>query len=266
MGTEGTGRRTGAGGAGGAGERDTTRGAAPTPATAAARVTPTPSGTPPAAGAAAPPVTRILVVDDHPVVRRGLAVAVLASAAYDVVGEAGSGEEAVRLFAALRPDLVLMDLVMPGMGGVAAIRAIRALDPEARILVLTNYPEGELVEAALQAGALGYHLKGVDLGALADAIGQAARGVASLAPEAAQALVAASRATRELGQGELTAREREVLALLVRGLSNAAIAAALVVTVATVKFHVRGIRTKLGTATRTETVAVALRRGLVPGP
>jgi NarL family two-component system response regulator LiaR len=209
--------------------------------------------------------SRVLIVDDHPVLRRGLAVSLLAFPEFEVVGEAGSGEEALRLFSELRPDLVLMDLMMPGMGGVAAIRAIRALDPAAKILVLSNYPDGVLVQEALKAGAIGYELKGTDIDTLVNTIRRAREGTPTLAPVAAQALVRLSNSAPRLGD-DLTAREREVLALLVRGLPNTAIAEALVVTEATVKFHVRGIRAKLGTATRTQTVAVALQHHLASTP
>ncbi len=210
-------------------------------------------------------VTRVMIVDDHPVLRRGLRASLLSFPDFEVVGEAGSGEEAVRLFAQVRPDIILMDLVMPGMGGVSAIRAIRAIAPDAKIMVVSTYEEGDLVQEAFQAGAIGYQLKGIEIDDLVNAIRQAVSGILSLAPAAAQSLVRTTATTttaRKLGD-DLTEREREVLTLLARGLPNAAIADRMVVTVATVKFHLRSIRLKLGTKTRTETVAVALQNRLI---
>jgi len=209
--------------------------------------------------------TRVLIVDDHPLMRRGLALSLLTFPEFEVVGEAGSGEEALRLLEQVRPNLVLMDLMMPGMGGVATIRAIHELAPETKILVLSNYPEGHLVQEALRAGAIGYQLKDADVDQVVTTIRMAIWGMPSLAPAAAQSLVGVASDTRKLGD-DLSAREREVLALLVRGLSNTAIAEALVVTEATVKFHLHGIRRKMGTTTRTQTVAVALQHHLVPPP
>jgi DNA-binding NarL/FixJ family response regulator len=215
-------------------------------------------------GPDSPQTTRVLIVDDHPLMRRGLALS-LTFPEFEVVGEVGSGEEALRLLEQVRPNLVLMDLMMPGMGGVATIRAIHELAPETKILVLSNYPEGHLVQEALRAGAIGYQLKDADVDQLVTTIRMAIWGMPSLAPAAAQSLVGVASDTRKLGD-DLSAREREALALLVRGLSNTAIAEALVVTEATVKFHLHSIRRKLGTTTRTQTVAVALQHHLVPPP
>lgn len=208
-------------------------------------------------------VTRVMIVDDHPVFRRGLTASLLSFPDFEIVGEAGSGEEAVRVFEQVRPDIILMDLMMPGMGGISAIRAIRETAPEAKIMVLSMYEEGDLIQEALQAGAIGYQLKGVEVDDLVSAIRQTVSGIPSLAPAAAQSLVRTTRTARKLG-GDLTVREREVLNLLARGLPNTAIAEQMVVTVATVKYHLRSIRSKLGTKTRTETVAVALQNRLIP--
>lgn len=210
-------------------------------------------------------VTRVMIVDDHPVVRRGIKLSLLSFPEFEVVGEAASGEEAIRLLEDVHPDIILMDLVMPGMGGLLAIRAIHDVTPDARIIVLTSFEEGGLVQEALQAGAIGYQLKGGEIDELVNAVRLAAGGIPTLAPAAAQALVRVTSAARKFGD-DLTDREREVLALLARGLPNTAIAKNLVVTVATVKFHLRSIRSKLGTSTRTETVAVALQNRLVPPP
>jgi NarL family two-component system response regulator LiaR len=203
-------------------------------------------------------VTRVMIVDDHPVLRKGLRASLLFFAEFEIVGEAGSGEEALRLLDQVQPDIILMDLLMPGMGGVAAIRLIREIAPDMKILVLSTYEEGDLVQEALKAGAIGYQLKGMEIEELVTAIRQAVRGVPTLAPAAAQALVRNTAKTPMLGN-DLTDREREVLALLAKGLSNATIADQMVVTVATVKFHLRSIRAKLGTKTRTETVALSLQ-------
>jgi two-component system, NarL family, response regulator LiaR len=205
-------------------------------------------------GPDSPQTTRVLIVDDHPLMRRGLALS-LTFPEFEVVGEVGSGEEALRLLEQVRPNLVLMDLMMPGMGGVATIRAIHELAPETK----------HLVQEALRAGAIGYQLKDADVDQLVTTIRMAIWGMPSLAPAAAQSLVGVASDTRKLGD-DLSAREREALALLVRGLSNTAIAEALVVTEATVKFHLHSIRRKLGTTTRTQTVAVALQHHLVPPP
>lgn len=207
--------------------------------------------------------TRLLIVDDHTVVRNGIAFSLLAFPDIEIVGEASSGEEALRQYAKLQPDVVLMDLQMPGMGGVAAIQALRDAYPDVRVIALTGFQEGNLVEEALQAGALGYLLKDVAVEDLAKAIRLAHRGMPVLAPAAAQALVhAVVNRPPKLGQ-DLTEREREVLDLLAVGMSNQQIAQRLVITPATVKFHTRSIRSKLGTSSRTETVVLALQHHLV---
>jgi NarL family two-component system response regulator LiaR len=206
--------------------------------------------------------TRVLIVDDHPLLLRGLRAALLSFPDFEIVGEASSGEEAVRRFAAVRPDIVLMDLVMPGMGGIGAIRRILELTPEAKILVVSNYEEGDRVQQAFQAGAVGYQAKGAQIEDLVMAIRQAVRGISSLASSAVQALIQTTRQARQLGD-DLSDRELEVLTLLAQGLTNRAIADRMVVAVSTVKFHLHSIRAKLGTTTRTETVAVALQNHLI---
>ena len=213
-----------------------------------------------------PPLTRVLIVDDHTVVRNGIAFSLLAYTDIEVVAQASTGEEALRLCAeaAVLPDVVLMDIMMPGMGGVATIRALHEDFPQVHVIALTSFQEGSLVEEALQAGAIGYLLKDVAIDELAKAIRLAARGMPILAPAAAQALVhTVVRRPPPIGQ-DLTDREREVLGLLAEGLSNQQIAERLVITPATVKFHTRSIRSKLGTSSRTETVVIALNNHLVP--
>jgi NarL family two-component system response regulator LiaR len=204
---------------------------------------------------------RVLIVDDHAVVRGGLRLFLLAFDDLELVGEANSGERALAMCAEVQPDVVLMDLMMPGMGGVEAIRLIRQRQPQVQVIALTSFPEDELVQAALRAGAISYLLKTISAGELAAAIRAAAAGQATLAPEATQALL------RQAGPPpighDLTERERQVLALLVQGLSNAEIAARLVISESTAKFHVGNILAKLQAGSRAEAVAIALQSGLV---
>jgi NarL family two-component system response regulator LiaR len=207
---------------------------------------------------------RVLLVDDHAVVRSGLGAFLLAFEDLELVGEAGSGEEAVRLCQQLAPDVVLMDLVMPKMDGAAATRAIRERCPQIQVIALTSFKEKELVQGALEAGAIGYLLKNVSAGQLADAIRAAHAGQPTLSPEATQALVQAATEAPAPG-GDLTPREREVLALMVEGQTNPQIAEKLVVSLSTVKFHVSGILSKLGVGSRTEAVALAVKQNLLGG-
>lgn len=204
--------------------------------------------------------TRVLIVDDHVVVRSGLTAILLAFDDLELVGEAPGGHAAIELCATRQPDVVLMDLVMPEMDGATATRAIRRAHPHTQVIALTSFHEGELVTDALQAGAIGYLLKNVSADELAGAIRAAASGRPTLAPEAAHVLI--QQATRPPAP-VLSSREREILALMAQGLNNPDIAARLVIGRATVKFHVSNILTKLGAASRTEAVALALQQRLV---
>jgi NarL family two-component system response regulator LiaR len=204
---------------------------------------------------------KVMIVDDHAVVRSGLSAFLLAFDDLEHVGDATGGAEAVSKCMSLRPDVVLMDLVMPEVDGAEATRRIKGACPEVQVIALTSYKEDDLVQGVLKAGAISYLLKNVTADELADAIRGAHAGRSTLAPEAAQVLVkAATEPTQNEG---LTSRELEVLRLMVHGDSNPDIAEKLFVSRSTVKFHVSNILMKLGTATRTEAVAVAVQRRLV---
>jgi NarL family two-component system response regulator LiaR len=205
---------------------------------------------------------RVFIVDDQPVVRSGLAAFLMAYDDLELVGQAGGGDEARTLCAQLQPDVVLMDLMMPGMDGVQAIGHIREVCPDTRFIALTSFPEEDLVEGALRAGAISYMLKNAQASELADAIRAAYEGRSTISPEAAQALVRV--ATQEPVPGhDLSDRELEVLALMAEGLSNPEIADRLVVSRSTIKFHVSSILSKLSASSRTEAVALAMQNGLL---
>jgi NarL family two-component system response regulator LiaR len=212
---------------------------------------------------AEPALIRVMLVDDHAVVRSGLGAFLMAFDDLELVAEAGSGEEAVAMCNRLRPDVVLMDLKMPGMDGAAATRQIREHWPEIQVVALTSFKEEELVERALEAGAIGYLLKNVSAEELAEAIRAARVGRPTLAPEAAQALIQSARKPPAPGH-DLTERELEVLALMVEGMSNPEIAERLFVSRSTIKFHVSNVLSKLGVASRTEAVSLALKCDLIP--
>lgn len=204
---------------------------------------------------------RVLIVDDHGMVRRGLAAYLKNEATLLVIGEARDGEEAIEACATDHPDVVLMDLVMPGMGGVEATRVIRQRWPRVQVVVLTSFGEKDLVQQALRAGATSYLLKNVSGEDLSAAIHDAYAGRTILAPEAVQALIAPGT-PKKLPGVELTPREREVLALLSKGLSNPEIARRLSVRPATIKTHVSKILTKLGVTSRGEAIALAITHRL----
>ena len=205
----------------------------------------------------------VLIVDDHAVVRNGIRFSLLAFDDIELVGEAESGEDALRLCGKVQPGVILMDMVMPGMDGVATTRGILERYPQVRVIALTSFHEGGLVEEALQAGAVGYLLKDAAIDELADAIRAVHAGRSILSPAAAQALAQATLQSSELGW-DLTERQQEVLALIVEGLSNAEIAERLTISLPTARFHVSAILSKLGATNRAEAAALAVKHHLIP--
>ena len=205
---------------------------------------------------------RVLLVDDHSVVRSGLSAMLSAEAGLELAGEAADGAEAVRLCQRLKPDVVLMDLLMPVMDGVSATRAIHESCPQSRIIILTSFKEREQVDGALKAGAMSYLLKNVSASELVSAIRAAMSGQSKLSSEATQVLIEEMRspAARDY---DLTGREKEILSLMIDGLANTAIAERLGVSPSTAKFHVSNVLSKLGVTSRTEAVSLALKQKLV---
>jgi NarL family two-component system response regulator LiaR len=205
---------------------------------------------------------RVMLVDDHTMVRRGLATFLKVFDDFKLVGEAENGADAILLCAEVLPDVILMDMVMPEMDGATATRIIRQKFPHVQVIALTSFKEGALIKNALEAGAIGYVLKDISADDLARAIRAAHAGRATLSPEAAQSLVETANLSPTPGL-DLTDRERAVLALMVEGLNNTQIAGRLTVSPSTVKSHVSNILSKLGVSSRTEAVTLALRHGLV---
>ena len=205
---------------------------------------------------------QVMLVDDHNVVRSGLATFLRAYDDLELVGEARNGLEALNLCHKKKPHVILMDLMMPEMDGIAATRAILADYPEIKIIAMTSFEEEELVHGVLAAGAISYLLKNVSSDELAKAIRDAVSGRSTLSPEAARVLVQATRPTKQ-SLFDLTEREKEVLNLVVQGQSNQQIAEALVISVATVKAHISSILSKLQVSSRAEASAYAIKHKIV---
>ena len=205
---------------------------------------------------------QVMLVDDHNVVRSGLAAFLRAYEDMELVGEAKNGVEAVNLCHARKPDVILMDLMMPEMDGIAATRAILADNPDIKIIAMTSFEEEALVHDVLAAGAISYLIKNVTSDELASAIRAAYLGRSTLSPEATRALIQATRPTKE-PSFDLTEREREVLNLVVQGQSNQQIADNLVIGLATVKAHISSILSKLQVSSRSEAIAFAIKNKLV---
>lgn len=206
---------------------------------------------------------RVMLVDDHAMVRKGLVTFLKIFDGLLLVGEAENGAAAIKLCGEVKPDVILMDMVLPDMDGAETTRQIRRQFQHVQVIVLTSFKEGGLIKKALEAGAIGYLLKDVSADELARAIWSAHAGRAILSPEAAQSLVETANLPPVPGL-DLTEREREVLALMTEGLSNIQIATRLGVSSSTIKSHVSNVLSKLGVASRTEAVTLALRSRIVP--
>lgn len=207
---------------------------------------------------------RVMIVDDHDIVRRGLSTFLNGYDDLLLVGEAANGQDALRVCGEVHPQVVLMDMMLPDMDGVALTRSIRGLYPDTQVVMLTSSKDGDLVQAALQAGAIGYMLKNISVKEMAKTIRAAYAGMPSLAPEATQALIDLTVQPRVSPPNyNLTERERTILKLLVQGLTNQEIADQIFVSRATVKVHVSTILSKLGVQNRVEAVRLAIQQSLV---
>jgi two-component system NarL family response regulator len=200
---------------------------------------------------------RIMIVEDHHIVRQGFMALLQTIADFEIVAQAADGEQAVTLFHEHTPDVTLMDLRLPGIGGVETITRIRQTHPEARIIVLTTFDGDEDIYRALQAGARGYLLKGMDIAELIEAIRTVHRGKSRIPAAVAE------RLAERLAGPALTERETDVLRLIVAGKSNKEIASALFISEATVKTHINNLLSKLGVTDRTQAATTALQRGIV---
>ena len=208
------------------------------------------------------PIIRVITVDDHEITRSGIAFSLQAFKDLELVGEAPNGEITLKLCGELEPDVVLMDMQMPCMDGVQTTQAIREQNPRIQILALTSFYDKRLVQRAMQAGAIGYLVKGVSARELAEAIRLAHYGNTILSQEASQALIQTHDQTSKVGS-DLTERELDVLPLLAKGMSNAEIAQQLTISISTAKHHVRAILSKLGAANRAEAVSIAMQHDLL---
>lgn len=205
---------------------------------------------------------KVLLVDDHAVVRSGLSKFLMVNKDLKLVGEAADGNEAIQMASLHKPDVILMDLMMPGMDGITATREIHKKYPQVKVIALTSFAEQNMVQGALQAGAIGYLQKNVTAKELGFAIRSACEGRMTLSPEAAQVL-ANSVAQPQIAGEQLTERERDVLKCMADGLNNNEIAESLIISLGTVKFHVSNIFHKLGVDSRVEAVKLALEQKLV---
>ena len=206
---------------------------------------------------------KVMIVDDHPIVRNGLKAMLLATNDIELAGEAGSGRETLARCRESLPDVILMDMVMPGMDGLETTRAVLDQYPDVKIVILTSFSKENMVQDALEAGATGYMLKNAPNDTLTEAIRSAFAGQPTLAPEATKALIKAKTGPIKLGR-DLTVRERQVLALVVEGLSNDEIAGRLVISPNTARNHVSACMSKLGAANRAQAAALAVEHGLTP--
>jgi two-component system, NarL family, response regulator LiaR len=205
---------------------------------------------------------KVLIVDDHPVVRDGLKNMLFVFDDLELIGEAENGFGALACCQQNIPDVVLMDILMPGMDGILATRAILDQYPQVKIIILTSYPKDELIQKSLEAGAISYLLKNASIDTLANAIRSAYSGEPTLAPEATKALIRIKTGPLKPGS-DLSSREQEVLALIVEGLSNEEIAERLVISPATARHHVSACIQKLGVANRAQAAVLAVKHGLV---
>ena len=207
---------------------------------------------------------RVVIADDHDIVRRGLSVFLSGFDDLLLVGEAGTGRDAIRVCAEVQPDVILMDMMLPDMDGVAVTRAIRSQQPQVQVVMLTSSKDEALVQAALQAGAIGYMLKNISVLEMATTIRAAAAGKPMLSSEATQVLINMATQPRNPSRAyNLTSREQVILALLVQGLNNQAIADQLYVSRSTVKAYVSTILAKLGVSTRLDAVRLAVQQSLI---
>ena len=205
---------------------------------------------------------RVVIVDDHNMVRKGLVVLLEDFEDLQIVGEAGDGEYAVTICRKECPDVVLMDMIMPRMDGIAATQKIREVCSATQVVALTSFSDEKHVQAALQAGAVGYILKDISGDELANAIRRAYAGKSTLSPEATQVLIQAATQPPALGH-DLTERERDVLMLMIKGLNNREIGEQLIISSSTVKNHVSSILNKLDTTSRTQAVALAVEHDIL---